>query len=143
MNLELRIVQTIDDLIRAHAVRAIVFCSGQHVAYALEHDTHDVSCMHILGTIAGEPAVAGRLRFVHEYAKLERIAVRRRFRGNGFGHRLTDFMVATAGKLGFSHCRLHAQAHLQDFYAGHGFHVVGKPFAEAGIPHVLMVRQAK
>lgn len=130
---------SLDDLVRVFVVRGIVFCAGQGVSYALERDEYDCSAIHILGEVDSEPAAAGRIRAVDGWAKLERIAVRRRFRGRGFGHRLTDFMLETARQSGFSRFKMHAQAHLEDFYRRHGFRPRGEIFDEAGIDHVLMI----
>lgn len=139
MHLELRRVRSLDDLVKVFVVRGIVFCSGQAVSYHLERDQYDCSAIHILGEVDCEPAAAGRIRAVDGWAKLERIAVRRRFRGHGFGHRLTDFMLKTARQSGFSRFKMHAQAHLEDFYRCHGFRPRGDSFDEAGIDHVLMI----
>ncbi len=138
MEIVLKRVSSLDELVKVFVVRGIVFCSQQQVAYALERDEHDCGAVHILGEVDGEPAAAGRIRAVDGWAKLERIAVRRRFRGYGFGHRLTDFMLETARRAGFSCFKMHAQAHLADFYRRHGFRPHGEVFNEAGINHVLM-----
>lgn len=132
-------VRDLDGLQKALAVRAIVFCGGQSVPYAIERDGEDLFAIHILGQIDGEPVAAGRLRFADGWAKLERIAVRERWRGQGIGHALTDFMMAVARERGLSRFRLHAQMHVRGFYTKHGFHQEGPVFQEAGIDHVLMV----
>ena len=143
MQIDLKRARSLDDLIKVFVVRGIVFCSGQAVSYELERDEYDCSAIHILGEVGGEPAAAGRIRAVSGCAKLERIAVRRRFRGHGFGHRLTDFMVAVGRQSGFSRFKMHAQAHLEDFYRTHGFRSRGEVFDEAGIDHVLMVLEER
>jgi predicted GNAT family N-acyltransferase len=139
MHIHLKRACSLDDLIQVFVVRGIVFCSEQQVSYDLERDEHDCSAIHILGEVGGEPAAAGRIRAVDGWAKLERIAVRQRFRGRGFGHRLTDFMLETARQGGFSRFKMHAQAHLEDFYRCHGFRARGEIFDEAGIDHILMI----
>ncbi len=138
MHIVLKRASSLDDLVKVFVVRGIVFCSEQQVAYSLERDAHDCGAIHILGEVDGEPAAAGRIRAVEGWAKLERIAVRRRFRGSGLGHRLTEFMLQTARQAGFFRFRMHAQAHLEDFYRRHGFRPRGEVFDEAGIDHVLM-----
>jgi predicted GNAT family N-acyltransferase len=64
----------------------------------------------------GEPVAAGRIRYLGDYAKLERIAVRKAYRGTGIGHQLVDYMVSISQQNGFSAFKMHAQAHLTDFY---------------------------
>ena len=135
-----RVTTGMDDFLKAFAVRAIVFCEEQQIAYELEHDQEDRTALHIVGEIGAEPVAAGRMRFMEGYAKLERLAVRSGYRGNGYGRRLTRFMIALAAERGFDECQLNAQVHLKDFYGKHGFVVKGPVFKEAGIDHLPMVR---
>lgn len=138
--MKIRIAQTADDLLKAFAVRCIVFCEEQGVAYAIERDECDFDATHIVGIIDGEPVAAGRIRFLDGYAKLQRIAVRKAWRGHGYGHDVTDFMIRIAEERGFGVCKMHAQTYLEKFYEQHGFRAEGEVFDEAGIEHVLMVR---
>lgn len=125
---------------RAFFVRALVFCGEQGISYALEYDGLDAEAIHILGQSGEVPVASGRIRFAGTYAKLERIAVRGPWRGKGYGHQLTDYMIQAAEARGFSTQKIHAQAHLQAFYEVHGFRPHGEPFMEAGIEHILMLR---
>jgi predicted GNAT family N-acyltransferase len=134
------IAETADEKLKVFVVRGIVFCGEQQVPYSIEWDEHESSALHVLGQVGGEPVAAGRIRFLDGYAKMERIAVRAEYRGRGYGHGLTDFMIQTAKEKGFSKFRMYAQVHLKDFYAEHGFESQGDIFVEAGIDHVLMVR---
>ena len=136
-----KIVQSFDELLKAYSVRAIVFVEEQKCPYKIEVDEFEQSSLHILGEIDGEPIAAGRIRFLGEYAKLERIAVRKDFRGTGLGHRLVDFMMEVAREKGFNKYKMHAQAYLVDFYAKHGFVKKGDMFQEAGIDHYFMVKE--
>ncbi|MEK8088513.1 GNAT family N-acetyltransferase [Thermithiobacillus plumbiphilus] len=125
---------------KAFFVRSLVFCGEQGIGYALEYDGLDAEAIHILGRVGEEPVASGRIRFPGKHAKLERIAVRAPWRGKGYGHQLTAFMIQAAEARGFARQKIHAQAHLQAFYAVHGFRALGEPFMEAGIEHVLMQR---
>ena len=135
-----KVVTNQEDLIKVFVVRGIVFIEEQGVSYNIEHDEHDFSATHILGEIDGEPFAAGRIRAVGEYAKLERVAIRKSYRGKGLGHKLTEFMLLVAKEQGFKKFKVHAQSYLKDFYQKHGFEVVGDMFKEAGIDHYLMIR---
>ena len=139
-NICFRVIAGRDDFLRAFAVRAIVFCEEQQIAYDLEHDKEDHTALHIVGEIGSEPVAAGRLRLLDGYAKLERLAVRSLYRGYGYGHRLIQFMIALAAERGFDECHLNAQVHLKEFYGKHGFTENGEVFKEAGIDHLPMVR---
>jgi len=136
-----RIATNPDDLIKVFIVRGIVFLEEQNVPYAIEMDDYENSATHILGEIDGEPFAAGRIRFIEDFAKLERIAVRKDFRGKSYGHQIVDFMLDIAKSRGYKKFTLHAQAHLRSFYEQHGFHVCGELFKEANIDHFPMQRE--
>jgi len=135
-----KVVTNQEDLIKVFVVRGIVFIEEQGVPYEIEHDAYDLSATHILGEMDGEPFAAGRIRAVGEYAKLERVAIRKSHRGKGLGHKLTEFMIAVAKGRGFQKYKVHAQVYLAEFYRKHGFEIVGDIFKEAGIDHYLMIR---
>lgn len=137
----LRVASTPAELQRAFAVRSIVFIGEQRCPYVEEFDGLDASCIHVLGEEAGEPIAAARLRPVEGAAKLERIAVLARARGRGIGHALVDSLVELARARGFHRFKMHAQVHLVDFYRRHGFEPQGEIFQEAGIDHLVMVRE--
>jgi predicted GNAT family N-acyltransferase len=94
--------------------------------------------------VDGTPVATARWRAVtHDdaiVAKLERFAVLPAHRGNGYGHALVEAVLDDARRAGFDTFLLHAQAHLEDWYASFGFRSTGRRFEEAGIPHVEMVR---
>ncbi|MCR4321183.1 MAG: GNAT family N-acetyltransferase [Candidatus Brocadiaceae bacterium] len=135
-----KVVTNLEDLIKVIVVRGIVFVEEQGVPYEIEHDAYDLSATHTLGETDGEPFAAGRIRALGEYAKLERVAVRKSYRGKNLGHELTEFMIAVAKEHGFQKFKVHAQSYLTDFYRKHGFEIVGDTFKEANIDHYLMIR---
>jgi len=138
--MQFKIVESLDELIQVFIVRGIVFMEEQGVGYAIEKDSHEHSTLHILGEQAGEPIAAARIRFQGEYAKIERLAVRKQWRGKGYGNQLLDFAIATARGHGLRKFKLHAQTTAQAFYAKHGFEAAGDIFLEADIEHRLMVK---
>lgn len=135
-----KVVTNLEDLIKVFIVRGIVFIEEQGVSYNIEHDAYDLSATHILGEMDGEPFAAGHIRALGEYAKLERVAIRKSYRGKGLGHKLTEFMITVAKEQGFKKFKVHAQSYLKDFYQKHGFEIIGDVFKEAGIDHYLMIR---
>ena len=134
-----KVVTNLDDLIKVFVIRGIVFIEEQGVPYEIERDTYDFSATHVLGEELGEPFASGRIRVVGEYAKLERIAIRKSYRGRNLGHKLTEFMISVAREHGFKKFKVHAQAYLTEFYRKHGFEIVGNMFKEAGIGHYVMI----
>ncbi len=139
MSLALCIARTPEEWLQILVIRGIVFCEGQGIPYTVERDAYDMSALHILGRVGDEPVAAGRIRILDKMAKLERIAVRPKWRGRGFGKALTRFMIATANELDCIACRLHAQVHLEQFYGTFGFVTEGGVFQEAGIDHIAMM----
>jgi predicted GNAT family N-acyltransferase len=139
----IRIAQCEEDLRRCLIVRGIVFIEEQDVPYGEEIDEHESAAVHLVAEVGEEPVGAARLRILPEgWAKLERIAVRRAWRGTGIGGGLVDCLLAEAARRGCACARLHAQAHLVEYYRRHGFRPEGGVFIEAGIPHRLMVRDS-
>jgi predicted GNAT family N-acyltransferase len=126
-------------------IRQVVFVEEQACPPDEEWDQHDApdargtSCFHLLGTVDGEPVATARWRPVGDAAKLERFAVLEAYRGGGLGRQLVAATLEAARAAGHSRFMLHAQAHLEGFYASFGFRRAGAPFDEAGIEHVKMV----
>ena len=138
----IRIATAPDDILKVMVVRGIVFLEEQQVDWEGEFDAHEAASIHVLGEVEGQPAAAGRLRLLAEnWAKIERIAVRPRWRGRGLGREMVIFLLEEARRRGVRRFRLHAQTHLEEFYAGYGFRREGEDFLECGIPHLLMTRE--
>lgn len=138
----IRIAITSDDLLKVMVVRGIVFVEEQEVDWGGEFDEFEGQAVHVLGEVDGEPVAAGRLRLVDGgWAKLERIAVRPRWRGRGLAREVVKVLLAEAAERGVTRCKLHAQVYLEDFYAGYGFRRCGEIFDECGIDHILMTRE--
>jgi len=120
-------------------VRYDVFVDEQGVPEDLEVDEHEERATHFVAyDDAGEPVAAARLR---EYdpgvGKVERVAVRESRRGEGFGAAVMDAVEAAAADE-FDKLYLHAQLHVEAFYADRGYERDGEAFTEAGIDHVAM-----
>lgn len=142
--MELRPVSTEAEWQAARAIRHRVFIEEQACPPEEEWDGHDATSQHALGLVEDEPAATARWRTVtHDgraVAKLERFAVLPEHRGRGYGRALVQHVLKEAQQAGFRTFYLHAQAHLEDFYASFGFKREGEPFDEAGILHVAMIR---
>ncbi|MCG8334634.1 MAG: GNAT family N-acetyltransferase [Proteobacteria bacterium] len=138
-----KIVTTQDEMLKAYSIRSIVFVEEQHCPYDIDIDGKDFSALHVLGEIDNEPFATGRMRFIGEWVKLERLAIRQAYRGKGYGNRLIEFMINTARENGYNNIKLHAQTQTLDFYIKHGFEPKGDFFFEADIEHQLMVRVEK
>src|SRR6202022_3830574 len=77
---EVRIARSFDDLLMVYSVRSAVYIAEQECPFAEEFDGNDHCATHFIGFIKGEPAGCIRVRFFHDFVKLERLAVLKRFR---------------------------------------------------------------
>jgi hypothetical protein len=81
----IRVVNGFDDMMRVAAVRSAVYIGEQSCPYNEEFDGNDLAATHLLALVDNEPAGCMRLRFFGDFAKLERLAVRREFRTSRTG----------------------------------------------------------
>jgi predicted GNAT family N-acyltransferase len=140
--MKLAVCKTERERLASFSVRSIVFIDEQIIPHDEEFDEHDEpgsGTINIVGWDGDDAVAASRIRIVGDIAKLERICIRKQWRG-GHGHRLVKFMLDTASAQGVDRFTLHAQAHLTGFYEKHGFTSVGEIFSEAGIDHQRMDR---
>jgi predicted GNAT family N-acyltransferase len=137
-------VQSEDDWQQARAIREQVFVDEQGCPPDKEWDGHDETSRHILGWVEDEAVATARWRAVPDgeavVAKLERIAVLPRHRGQCYGTQLVQALLDDARRAGFSTFLVHAQTHLQGWYEELDFEARGDSFEEAGIRHVAMIR---
>ncbi len=148
--MQIKPVETEAEWQAAQDIRRRVFVEEQACPPEEEWDAWDepeargVTCHHLLGLVDGRPVAVARWRPVElggeRAAKLERFAVLPEARGHGLGRTIIAATIRDAEAAGFETFVLHAQAHLEDLYAGFGFERTGSVFEEAGILHVKMVR---
>ncbi|WP_223874549.1 GNAT family N-acetyltransferase [Salinispora fenicalii] len=86
-----------------------------------------------------EPVLAARIRYLPEVVKFERVEIRTKCRGRGYGHLLFRFMIDFSRRKGYDRLYLHAQSRPQQFYEGYGFHTVGSPFVFSDHAYVEML----
>jgi len=136
-----KIISSPEELIAAYNVRFSVFCEEQNVPYNIESDENESKRIHTLGLQDKEPVATARMYITGGWLKLERIAVRRAWRSRKIGSKLVNFMIKTGNDMGIYKYKLHSQVSNTGFYERLGFKTKGKVFMEAGIEHVLMIRE--
>ena len=126
-------------------LRSEVFVVEQHCVF-LDMDGADAVALHVLGHAEdGQGALVACARCFLPGAKfpeasIGRVATRPSARGHGLGHALiAEAMRVLWLHWGVQPIRIGAQAHLENYYARHGFVDVGKPYLEDGIPHIEML----
>lgn len=117
------LVSSLDELTKAVFVRGCVFVEELGVAYKDEFDGSDQSAMHVLGYCDGEPFATLRLRHIDGYARVERICVRRSFRGKGLGDRLLSSAISLAEQNGLAEFSVLAEGRFVQWYRNHGFEI--------------------
>ena len=124
----------------AQTVRTAVFIQEQGIVPEDEWDADDATALHaVLFDVNGQPLGNARLlQPSTNVAKVGRMAVLKEARGRGYGARLLQALLLEARRRGHQEVRLSAQRTAEQFYALHGFTLVGEPFDEVGIPHVEM-----
>ena len=127
------------ELKRAFSIRLRVFVREQGVPPEIELDKDDQRAEHLLARIRGRAVGTARLVVKNRRAKIGRMAVLKSYRGKGVGKALLKRAVESARKKKGKMIYLHAQIPVIGFYEKMGFHCVGRPFMEAGIPHRRMV----
>ena len=137
-NYSYQIAKNIEDLQKCLVVRGIVFCDEQKCPYSREVDGLDFSATHFLCTADNEPIATARMRLFKDYAKIERLAVRKEYRGKGIGKEMFTFVINHIKELGYKTIKIHAQAYLVEFYEEFGFVKYGEKFLDANIEHYCM-----
>ncbi|KQR86179.1 drug:proton antiporter [Burkholderia sp. Leaf177] len=132
------------------AARSEVFVIEQQCLYA-DVDGQDTDAWHLLVlSQTANAELAGYLRVlppdengVAETAdvRIGRVLTRAPFRGIGLGQAMLERTVARiTAQWPDNAIRLHAQAHLQRFYAGFGFEPISDIHLDDDIPHIWMRR---
>ena len=124
----------------SQVVRTAVFVHEQGIAPEDEWDADDATALHaVLFDVNGQPLGNARLLQPSvKVAKVGRMAVLEKARGQGYGARLLHALIREAKRRGHKEVHLSAQRSAEQFYAAHGFSAVGEPFDEVGIAHIEM-----
>jgi predicted GNAT family N-acyltransferase len=118
------VARTVDDLMRVMSVRTSVYMAEQRCPYKEEFDGNDFSASHIIGYVGEEPAGCLRIRFFADFAKLERVAVRKEFRQTRLAIQMVRAAIEFCRMKGYRKLYGHAQTRLVSFWTRFGFHVL-------------------
>ena len=140
-DISFKIISSPEELAAAYNIRFSVFCDEQKVPYHIESDENESKRIHIIGFQDKEPVATGRMYETDGWLKLERIAVRKAWRSHKIGLKLVNFMIKTGNDMGIFKYKLNSQVSNTGFYERLGFKTKGKVFMEAGIEHILMIRE--
>ncbi|KAB0676399.1 GNAT family N-acetyltransferase [Aureimonas leprariae] len=139
------VVHGMDDLMKVVAIRSAVFMGEEKFAFAQQFDGNDFCATHLLYSVDGEPAACMRIRFFGDFAKMERLAVRREFRRSRIAFQLVRASVDLCRAKGYRRIYGHAKVDKLDFWQHFGFKIKdnGEPFEMAGYLCVEMVEEVE
>jgi predicted GNAT family N-acyltransferase len=119
--ISVRVARTVDDLMRAVALRGAVYIGEQECPYEEEFDGNDFSATQIIGYINDEPAGCMRIRYFADFAKFERLVVRKEFRNRGLARQIVSEGIRLCESKGFERMCAYAQKGLVTFWTKCGF----------------------
>lgn len=137
--MEVKIVNSEQELADAFEVRKTVFIHEQNVPEEEEIDQYESDSVHfVLYDDHQKAAGAGRFRVLDGVGKVERICVLKENRKTGAGVAVMNKIEEYAKSQGISTLKLNAQTHAIPFYSRLGYETVSEQFMDAGIPHKTM-----
>jgi predicted GNAT family N-acyltransferase len=115
--LHVDIARSLSDMTEVMAVRALVYMGEQACPFAEEFDGNDFAgATHLILRRGAEPVGVLRLRWFCDFAKLERLAIRREYRGGGGLMMLAHAAFDLAARKGYRRLMGHAQPRLVAFW---------------------------
>lgn len=139
-------ITTEEQLQAAFAIRKAVFVEEQHVPLADEFDDFDqlnAPCHHVLIYHEKQPVGTGRIRWIDDIGKLERICILEAYRSLGLGKMIIDKLETIAQNHQTKSIKLHGQTHAESFYQKLGYKTTSDVFMEDGIPHIIMTKNLR
>ncbi len=115
------VARSIEDFLRVMSIRSAVYVAEQECPYAEEFDGNDLTGTNLLAYLGNEPVGSLRIRFFADFAKLERLAVRREFRKLHLGTKLMQAGVEFCRAKGYRRIYGHAEKNLLGYYLGMGW----------------------
>ncbi|HLI66211.1 MAG TPA: hypothetical protein VKU90_07580 [Caulobacteraceae bacterium] len=136
------VARTLNDLVQVATVRALVYMGEQACPFDEEFDGNDLAgATHLLLKVRSEPVGVVRLRWFAGFAKLERLAIRKEYRGGPGLMMLANAAFELVARKGYRRLMGHAQPRLVAFWkrAFDGWVRPGRPaFSFSGYEYVEM-----
>jgi predicted GNAT family N-acyltransferase len=135
------VARNFEDLSRVIAIRSAVYIGEQECPYEEEYDGNDLAATHLIAYVGDEPAGCLRVRFFADFAKIERLAVRKEFRKTRAAFQLVQAGLKLCQKKGYRRAYGHSQTRLTNFWGRFGFHTFegGKTLVFSDFDYVEMV----
>jgi predicted GNAT family N-acyltransferase len=136
------VARSLDEMIQIQTVRSLVYMADQACPYEEEFDGNDFcGATHLLLKWGREPIGVARIRWFGEFAKFERLAVRKEHRGGPGLLMLCRAVFDLAARKGYRKLIGHAQVRGEAFWKRYfkGRRRAGRPaFAFSGYAYLEM-----
>jgi len=123
-SLSVSVAREFSDLLRVTSIRGAVYIGEQQCPFEEEFDGNDLMAAHLIGYAGDEPVACIRVRFFADFAKMERLAVRKEFRNTRISFMVVKAAIELCRIKGYQRIYGHAQRRLLDFWSRFG----AKPF---------------
>jgi predicted GNAT family N-acyltransferase len=119
-SMRVSVARTLNDMAQVTAVRALVYMGEQICPYDEEFDGNDFAgATHLILRAGAEPVGVLRMRWFADFAKLERLAIRKEYRGGPGLMLLARAAFDLAEAKGYRTLMGHAQMRLTPFWKRH------------------------
>ncbi len=133
--LKIEIVKWIDEYELLTMIREKVFIEEQKVTSQLEWDGMDKDAIHFLAFKDKKGVGCARAFVIQNRMQLGRMAVLKKYRGEGIGSALIEIAMTLAKLNQLSGIYISAQCHAINFYKKFGFEVTSDIYLDVEIPH--------
>lgn len=135
-------VRTVEGLMRVFSVRSAVYIAEQLCPHEEEFDGNDFCATHLLGYVGHEPAGSIRIRCFADFAKVERVAIRREFRHTRLAHKMVRAATELCRAKGYRRLYGQPRTDLVRFYSRFGWRLLegGKTLRFSDVDYVEMVQ---
>ena len=137
MDVNVKIVKSRSEKELVLSIRKEVFIRGLNIPEYLEIDKNEDMATYVLAYVKNKPVGTARWRKTKKGIKLERFAVLEKYRSNGIGAKMTEFILKNLKENQLIY--LYAQDSAIKFYEKLGFKSIGNLFKEVGINHQEMI----
>jgi predicted GNAT family N-acyltransferase len=137
MDVNVKIVKSRSEKELVLSIRKEVFIRGLNIPEYLEIDKNEDMAIYVLAYVKNKPVGTARWRKTKKGIKLERFAVLEKYRSNGIGAKMTNFILKNLKENQLIY--LYAQDSAIKFYEKLGFKSIGNLFKEVGINHQEMI----
>lgn len=133
--MEIRIFEKLP--VYAVDIRNEVFVKEQ--GFYDEFDSEDKGAIHLVGFVGDRSVATSRIVYrIGIGYFITRIAVRKAYRGNGYGAMIVAAAEEIIKKLGGNEILIHSQEQAAGFYERIGYSRTGETDSEQGCPHCMM-----